>query len=118
MPEHLPSILFATVSALCAALALAEWGALRRLATVAATIAAFAALCFAADHAWSRYSIRIDLLFTIPSVSLAALMVGVFAMDRPPALIQALGGSLALLGAVSLLWFAYAMHRSALENAR
>lgn len=118
MPEHFPSILFVTVSALCAALALAEWGARRRLAAVAAAIAAFAAICFAANHAWSRYSIRVDLLLTIPSVSLAALVVGVFAIGRPPALVQALGAALGLIGAVSLLWFAYAMHRSALEDAR
>jgi hypothetical protein len=118
MPENFPAILFATVSILSAALALGEWNARSHLARFATAAAALAALCFAANHAWSRYSIRVDLLLTIPSDSLAALVVGVLAMGRPPALVQALGAALALIGTVSLLWFAYAMHRSALEDAR
>ncbi len=85
MPENFPAILFATVSILSAALALGEWNARSHLARFATAAAALAALCFAANHAWSRYSIRVDLLLTIPSVSLAALVVGVLAMGRPPA---------------------------------
>ncbi len=118
MPAYFPSILFATASILGAALALTEWSARRRLARFAAAAAALAALCFAANHVWSRYSIRVDLLLSIPLVSIAALIAGTLAADRPPAIAQALGAALALSGAVSLLWFAYAMHRSAVERAR
>jgi hypothetical protein len=51
MPERFPSILFATVGVLCAALALAEWSARRRFVGVAGAIAAFAVVCFAANQA-------------------------------------------------------------------
>ena len=106
MPEHFPSILFATVGALCAVLALAEWSTRRRLAAVAAAIAAFAALCFAVNHAWSRYSIRVDLLLTIPLVSLAALIVGTMSICRSPMAARIVGLILVIEGAISFGWIA------------
>ncbi|MDB5108382.1 MAG: hypothetical protein JWM69_1323, partial [Candidatus Binatus sp.] len=80
LPENFPSILFATLAIFCAALALTESRVRPRLALYAGLVAAFAMLCFAVNHAWARYSIRIDLFLTIPLVSIAALMAGSFAI--------------------------------------
>jgi hypothetical protein len=118
MLENLPSILFATVSVLGGALALADWSAHRRLARSAAVLTVVAALCFVTNRAWLRYSIRVDLLLSIPLVSLAALAAGMVAALRPPAVARALGAALGLSGALSLVWFAYAIHASAVEDAR
>jgi hypothetical protein len=118
MPEHFPSILFATVGALCAVLALAEWSTRRRLAAVAAAIAAFAAICFAVNHAWSRYSIRVDLLLTIPLVSLAALIVGAMSIRRSPMAARIVGLILVVEGAISFGWFAWSFERSLADSRR
>jgi len=118
MPEHFPSILFATVSALCGALALAEWSARRRLAWAAAALAVFAALCFAANHAWSRYSIRVDLLLTIPLVSLAAQFVGAMSIRRSPVAVRIFGLILIVVGAISFGWFAWSFERSSADSRR
>lgn len=118
MPEHFPQLLFGSVGALCFALALMEWNVRRRLALISLSLGGFSLLCFAADHAWARYSIRVDLLLTIPAVSLGALIVGTLAAFRPFLPARAVGALLATGGAVSLAWYSYAIHRSAVEGAR
>ncbi len=118
MPEYFPAILFASSGALCIALAIAEWNVRRRLAISLLALGGFSLLCLAANHAWARYSIRVDLLLTIPAVSIGALVAGTLATMRPPAPARVLGAILALGGAVSFAWFSFAMHRSSVEGAR
>ncbi len=101
MPEHFPAILFASSGALCIALAIAEWKIRRLLALSSLAVGGFSLVCFAANYAWARYSIRVDLLLTIPAVSLGALVVGTFAIMRPPPAARVLGAMLALSGGVS-----------------
>ena len=81
-------------------------------------LGAISAALFVANHAWARISIRVDLLITIPAVSIAALVVGMSAARRPPAAARAIGAILALGGALSFVWFAYAIHGSEVEGAR
>jgi hypothetical protein len=106
------------VSVLGFALALMEWKVRRRQALVSLCVGGFSLLCFATDHAWSHYSIRVDLLLTIPAVSLGALVVGTLASVRPLLPARAVGALLALGGAVSLTWYSYAIHRSTVQGAR
>jgi len=105
MPEYFPVALFATSGALCIALAIAEWNGRRRLAISLLALGGFSLVCLAANHAWARYSIRVDLLLTIPAVSLGALLAGTLATLRPPTTARALGATLALGGAISFAWF-------------
>jgi hypothetical protein len=116
--DNFPSVLFATVGALCAALAVVEWRARRRLARGAAAIAAFAALCFVQNHAWSRYSIRIDLLLTIPIVSLTALAVGAMSIRRSPVAARIIGLILVVVGVTFFGWFAWSYERTSADSRR
>jgi hypothetical protein len=118
MPEYFPAVLFATSGALCIALAIAEWKVRRRLAISLLALGGFSLVCLASNHAWARYSIRVDLLLTIPAVSIGALVAGTLATMRPPLPARMLGAMLALGGAVSFVWFSYAMHASSVEGAR
>jgi hypothetical protein len=118
MPVHFAAVLFASVGALCLALASAEWKTRRRLARYTLAIGVFSLVCFATDYAWARVSIRIDLLLTIPAVSLAALVAGALAVMRPPMRARTLGVILAIGGAVSFAWFSYSYHRAGVEGAR
>jgi hypothetical protein len=118
MPEYFPAVLFASSGALCIALAIAEWSARRRLAISLIALGGFSLLCLAVDHASARSAIRVDLLFTIPAVSLGALIAGTLATMRLPPPARVLGVILALVGAVSFTWFSYAMHASSVEGAR
>src|SRR5216683_234706 len=56
MPEYFPALLFASSGALCLALAIAEWNGRRRLALSSLALGGFSLICFAANHAWARYS--------------------------------------------------------------
>src|ERR1700726_2347759 len=118
MPEYFPAVLFASAGALCIALAIAEWNVRRRLAISLLALGGFSLVCLAANHAWARYSIRVDLLLTIPAVSFGALVAGPLATKRPPLPARVLGAMLALGGAISFGWFSYAMHLSSVEGAR
>jgi len=118
MPELFPPLLFASVGLLCGLLALLEAKARRRSAWFSAIIALFSALCFVSNHAWARYAIRIDLLLTIPLVSLAGLIAGVRAMLRPPAAARVIGALLAVGGGIAFGWYTWAIARSSAENAR
>jgi hypothetical protein len=118
MLQYFPQLLFGSVGALCFALVLMEWNVRHRLALLSLSVAGFSLVCFAVDHAWTRYSIRVDLLLTIPAVSLSALVAGTLAAVRPSLPARAVGALLAMGGAVSLAWYSYAVHRSAVEDAR
>jgi hypothetical protein len=118
MPEYFPAGLFASSGGLLIALVVAEWNVRRRLALSSLALGGFSLVCFAANHAWARYSIRVDLLLTIPAVSLGALVVGTLALMRPPPAARVLGAMLALGGGVSFAWYSFAIHRSEVEGAR
>src|SRR5260370_12066655 len=118
MPEYFPAVLFASAGALCIAIAIAEWNVRRRLAISLVALGGCSIVCLAANHAWDRYSIRVDLLLTIPAVSFGALVAGTLATMRPPATARVLGAMLALGGAVSFAWFSYAMHGSYVQGVR
>src|ERR1700737_4947634 len=118
MPQYFPQLLFGSVGALCFGLVLIEWNVRHRLALLSLSVAGFSLVCFAVDHAWARYSIRVDLLLTIPAVSFGAFVAGAMAAVRPSAPARAVGALLALGGAASLAWYSYAVHRSAVEGAR
>jgi hypothetical protein len=118
MPVNFPAVLFSTVSALCFALALAEWRARRRLAWTAFAIGTFAALCFASDRAAARSSIRVDLLLTIPLMSLAAAAAGALSIRRPPTAARVIGVPLVVGGTICFAWFAWTMAGSIAEARR
>jgi hypothetical protein len=118
MPISFPAFLFASTAALAALIALLEWRVHRRFARATALLAGFAALCFVTNYAWARISIRVDLLVTIPAVSLAALIAGARAMFRPPAPARIAGAFLAVVGGVSFCWFAWNMARATAERRR
>src|ERR1700676_309440 len=118
MPEYFPAVLFASSGALCIARAIAEWNLRRRLAISLHALGGFSLVCLAANHAWARNSIRVDLLLTIPAVSLGALVAGALATIRPQLTARVFGAMLALVGAVSFAWFSYAMHGSYVEGVR
>jgi len=107
MPANFQVILFGGVTALAVLLGVLEWhGGRRGIALGAATLAAFAGAALALDRA-AAHAIRVDLLVTIPLVSLAAVAVGVFGTLKPPFAARTVGAFLAAGGAVSLGWFVW-----------
>jgi len=118
MPHHLdPALLFSLVTALSSGVALLIWRADRGVAVAAAGLAAFSALCVAMEAASraAHASIRVDLLFTIPVVTVAAVVVGIFAVRRPSLAGRIAGAALLAVGAPWFGWFAWMMARSTFE---
>ena len=118
MPLYFPRVLFGSVGAVCFALALLEWKGRPALAKASLALCGFSLLCVATDYASARTSIRVDLLLTIPAVSLGAIIVGVLALPRGQLPARTLGAFLALGGGVSLAWFSYSSYRTAVKGAR
>ncbi|MBZ5590936.1 MAG: hypothetical protein LAP39_01770 [Acidobacteriia bacterium] len=112
-----PALLFGPVLVLAAAVALLLWRANRGVAVVAGALAAISALCLVNEKAAraAHASIRVDLLVTIPVVSVAAMVVGIFAVRRPPLAGRMVGAALLAVGAPWLAWFAWTMTRSTFE---
>ena len=109
---NIPAILFVGVVILALVLGALEWRSRNRgMALVAFVLAALAAVFLAADLAaiHAHASIRVDLLFTIPAISLAATAFGALAIFRPPFAARAVGAVLAIVGGVSLVSFGLSM---------
>ena len=81
-----PMLLFPAVAALAAGLALALWRRNRGVAVMSAVLCVFSALLILGERAAraSHANIRVDLLVTIPAVSVAALIIGLLTVRRPP----------------------------------
>ncbi len=110
MPSDPFTMLFGGVLALALLLALLEWFTHhRRMAVAALMLAALAAALLAFELASVRTSIRVDLLFTVPLISLTAAAVGVLAMLGPPFSARALGALLTAAGAITLGWCGWSL---------
>lgn len=121
MPSDPVALLFGGVLALALLLAVLEWASHnRRMAVAALVLAAQAAAFFAFEIFSVRTSIRVDLLVTVPLITLAAAAVGVLAMLAPPLAARAVGAILTVVGAGTLGWsvwsFAVWTARSNLEG--
>ena len=112
-----PLILFPSVSILAAALAIFVWRSNRGVAVVAAGLAACSVLCVGNEISAraAHNAIRIDLLLTIPVIGVAAVVVGIFALRRPPLLARINAGALVAVGGISFAWFAWTMTKSTHE---
>ena len=115
-----PVLLFGPVTALAAGIAWLLRRANRGVAWIAAALAGFSALCLVYERASraAHASIRVDLLITIPVVSVAAIVVGIFAMLRPPVAGRIAGAALVVIGAPAFAWFCWTMTKSTLETQR
>jgi hypothetical protein len=116
-PDLDPAVLFSLVTVLAAGVALADWRTGRGVAVAAAGLAALSALCVAVEMAAraSYADIRVDLLVTIPAVTVTAIAVGIFAVRRPPLAARIAGGALLAVSAPWFAWFAWMMTRSTFE---
>ena len=118
MPHDLdPALLFSLVTVLSSGVALLLWRANRGVAVVAAGLAVLSALCLAMETSAraAHASIRVDLLITIPVVSVAAMVVGIFAVRRPPLAARIAGAGLLAVGVPWFGWFAWMMTWSTFE---
>ena len=113
-------LLFGAVFILTAGLAMLVWRSNRGVAVVACGLGVLSALCMAMERAASEAhaSIRLDLLVTIPAVSVAAVVIGIFALRRPPVAARLIAGGLVGLGGISFTWFSWGMVRSNSEGLR
>src|SRR5262245_10885417 len=104
-----PLLVFGLSSALAANLALLLWRPHRKLAIRAAVLSGFSLLCVALEIAARsvRANIRIDLLVTIPAISLVSILVGVMAVRRPPMAAQFAAAGLTIVGGVTFGWFSW-----------
>jgi len=112
-----PALLFSVMTALPLLVALLLWRANRGVAVVAAGLAALSALCLVMEKAAraARASIRVDLLVTIPAVTVAAMVVGIFAVRSRPLAARIAGAALLAVGVPCFAWFAWMMTRSTFE---
>src|SRR5216684_848016 len=101
--------LFILVALLASALALALWVSKRAVAIAASALAAISAVCVANEFAMraARANIRVDLLLTIPLVSAAAAVIGVFAFQRSRMSARLTAAALVAVGTSSFMAFAW-----------
>jgi hypothetical protein len=101
--------LFILVALLASGLALALWRMKRGIAIAASALAAISAVCVANEFAIraARANIRVDLLLTIPLVSAAAVVIGVFAYQRSRMAARLTAAVLVAIGAPSFIAFAW-----------
>ena len=114
-----PMLLFPVVAALAAGLALALWRRNRGVAVMSAALAVCSALLILGERAAraSRANIRVDLLFTIPAVSAAALVIGLLTIRRGTAAARVFAAGLAIVGGISTASFAWFAVRTGIEGA-
>jgi hypothetical protein len=87
MPRDIdPILLFALVAMLAAVLTVLLWRSNRGVAVVAAGLAVCSGLMVWHERVAraAGTNIRVDLLVTIPVIAVAAIVVGVFSLQRPP----------------------------------
>jgi len=119
MPSDPFLLLFGGVLTLALVLAFLEWHTHhRRMAVAAMLLAGLASALLAFELAVVRSSIRVDLLFSVPMIALAAVVVGVLATLGPPLSARAVGGLLIAVGAVTLGWFGWSMAVSTARSNR
>jgi len=114
-----PMLLFPAVAALATGLAFALWRRNRGVAVMSAVLSVFSALLILGERAAraSHANIRVDLLVTIPAVSVAALTIGLLTVRRPPAAARVFAAALAFVGGVSSASFAWFTVRTGIEGA-
>ena len=114
-----PMLLFPVVAVLAAGLALALWRRNRGVAVMSAALAVCSALLILGERAAraSRANIRVDLLFTIPAVSAAALVIGLLTVRRGTAAARVFAAGLAIVGGLSTASFAWFTVRTGIEGA-
>src|SRR5579872_1862730 len=118
-----PMLLFPLVGLLAAGLTLVLWRRNRGFAISAAVLSAISALLVLNERASiaAHANIRVDLLVTIPVVSLAALVIGLMGLmvlRRPPLAARILGAGLAVVGSAVFAAFSVQMVQSGSEIAR
>ncbi|HKW99746.1 MAG TPA: hypothetical protein VJN43_18540 [Bryobacteraceae bacterium] len=118
MFPDLPLVFFGAVAALSAGLALMLRRANKAVAMVAAGLAILSLLLVLNERLSARVSIRVDLLVTIPIVSAASVVVGLFAWKRPPLTARIPAVLLVLIGGATFVQFSWMMAKSAREARR
>src|SRR5690349_11795583 len=102
MPRDIdPILLFAWVAMLAAVLALLLWRSIRGVAVVAAGA-----------------NIRVDLLVTIPVIAVAAIVVGLFCLRRPPVAARIVGAGILAIGGIAFAGFFFFKQKTAYEIQR
>src|SRR5512146_212200 len=96
---------------LAAGLAIALWRRNRGVAVMSAALSVASALLIVGERAAraSHADIRVDLLVTIPAVSVAALVIGLLTVRRLPAAARVFAAGLAIVGGLSFASFALFM---------
>src|SRR5229473_983182 len=121
MPRDIdPILLFDLVAMLAAVLAVLLWRPNRAVAVMAAGLAGCSALLVWNERAAraAGANIRVDLLVTIPVIAVAAIVVGVFSLRRPPAAARIVGAGILAIGVITFAGFSWKAVRSSFELQR
>jgi len=112
--DILPLLLFPAAGILAAVVALELRRAQRELFFAAAGLCLLSGLCLIYEIVAiaMRANIRVDLLLTLPLISMAALLLGAFTFRRSPGVSRPAATGLLVAGGVSLAWYSWAMVES------
>jgi len=112
-----PIFLFALVALLAAVLAMLLWRSNRGVAVVAAGLAGCSGLLVWNERAAraAGANIRVDLLVTIPVIAVAAIVVGVFSLRRPPVAARVVGAGILAIGVISFAGFSWRAVKTSFE---
>jgi hypothetical protein len=113
--DLLPQLLFPAIAVFAAVLAALLWRSRRGIAVGCAALAAASMLGFIEDAAMraGRNDIRVDLLLLIPLLSVAAIVVGGFAIRAPGWVVRTMAATLLVAGGGSFGWFSWQMAKGA-----
>src|SRR5690242_19950610 len=118
MPRDIvPIFLFALVALLAAVLAVLLWRSNRGVAVVAAGLAVCAGVLVWNERVAraAGANIRVDLLVTIPVIAVAAIVVGVFSLRRPPVAARIVGAGILAIGSLAFAGFSWRAVRTSFE---
>src|SRR5690348_14259645 len=121
MPRDIdPILLFALVAMLAAVLALLLWRSNRGVAVVAAGLAGCSGLLVWNERAAraAGANIRVDLLITVPVIAVAAIVVGVVSVRRPPVAARIVGAGILAIGGMAFAGFSWRAVKTSFEIQR
>ena len=118
MPRDIdPILLFALVAMLAAVLTVLLWRSNRGVAVVAAGLAVCSGLLVWNERVAraAGTNIRVDLLVTIPVIAVAAIVVGVFSLQRPPMAARVVGAGILAIGGIAFAGFSWRAVKTTFE---